>query len=360
MIKKSILLLILVFPFILHGYITGIYINKYKADSDNFYYLVDKAIDNGMNAVVIDIKYDRGEIAVMPDSQFTAIGAYSPISGIKEKLSYLKQNNIKSIARIVCFKDKYLGKFENYRYAMRYPDGDVFYDMSNATWVSPYSEFVRQYIIDIACRTAALGFDEIQFDYIRFPSDFPDSTKPRWLNNPDYDGTGRFAVINRFLKEAYTALKPYGVDVSADVFGYTVWLDSISLIGQDIEQMGKYTDILYPMVYPSHFGRNFLNNGNKEQRTYDIIYGSGIHGKERMKYFNTDIILFIQDFDWLSSRMGNDYINNQIKAANESGVAGYILWNPSNNYNYFKLEKRLRGIESRREHKLEYIEPIVR
>lgn len=360
MIKKYLIIPAILLPIFIQSHISGIYINKYKASSDDFYILTDKAIEHKMNAVVIDIKYDRGEIAVLPDSIFMHMGAYSPIPGIEEKLAYLKQHNIRAIARIVCFKDKYLGKYNDYKYAMKYPDGDVFFDMSHSTWVSPYSTFVREYIIDVAVKTAQMGFDEIQFDYIRFPSDFPDSTKPRWLNNPEYDGTGKFSIIDKFLKEAYAALKPYGVDVSADVFGYTVWLDSIGLIGQDIERMGKYTDILYPMVYPSHFGKNFLNNGNKEKRTYDIIYGSGIQGNKRMQFYNTDIILFIQDFDWLSSRMGTDYINNQIRAANDAHVSGYILWNPSSNYNYFDLENKVYGIMDDNKNELGQFDPIVR
>lgn len=352
--------MIFILPIIILSHIRGIYINKYKASSDAFYSLVDKAIEHNINTVVIDIKYDRGEVSVKTDSIYRNIGAYSPIEKLSEKLQYLKKHNIRSIARIVCFKDKYLGKYDNYRYAMTYPDAEIFYDMSQSTWVSPYSDFVREYLIDVAVNTAEIGFDEIQFDYIRFPSDFPDSTKPHWLIKPDYNGISQFDIISEFLEEAYTALKPYNVDVSADVFGYTVWLDSIGLIGQDIERMAQYTDILYPMVYPSHFGRNFLNNGNREQRTYDIIFGSGVNGKKRMRYYNTDIILFLQDFDWLSSTMGENYINNQIKASNDSHIAGYILWNPSSNYNFFKENIYAAEPDSIIEIPINSIIPIVR
>ncbi len=336
--------LILLIPIVSYSsYISGIYINKYIASSDKFYTLVDKAIENNMNAVVIDIKYDRGETAVKVDSIYSGIGAYSPIPELERKIAYLKKHNIKAIARIVCFKDNYLGKFNNYKYAMKYPDNDVFRDLSYSIWVSPYSSFVRNYLIDIAVRTAEIGFDEIQFDYIRFPSDFPDSNKPKWVTCPEYDGTSKFSIIEDFLKQAYQKVKPLGVQISADVFGYTVWLDSIGIIGQNIEPMAQYADIIYPMVYPSHFGKNFLNNGTKESRTYNIIYGSGINGNEKLDNLNTDIILFLQDFDWRASTMGNDYINNQIQAANDSRVKGFILWNPSSKYNYFDLDKKVMG-----------------
>ncbi len=341
---KILFFLILLIPTISYSsYISGIYINKYMASSDKFYALVDKAIEHNMNAIVIDIKYDRGETAVEVDSIYSGIGAYSPIFELEKKLAYLKEHNIKAIARIVCFKDNYLGKFNNYKYAMRYPDNDVFRDLSYSIWVSPYSSFVRNYLINIAVKTAEIGFDEIQFDYIRFPSDFPDSSKPKWVNCPEYDGTGKFLIIESFLKQAYQKLKPLGVEISADVFGYTVWLDSIGIIGQNIEPMAQYTDIIYPMVYPSHFGKNFLNNGTKENRTYDIIYGSGINGNKKLSNLNTDIILFLQDFDWRASTMGDDYINNQIRATNDSHVKGYILWNPSSKYNYFDLDEKVIG-----------------
>lgn len=356
MIKKLLPLLIPVC--IIASSLSGLYINRYKASSDDFYTIVNNMIENKMNAVVIDIKYDRGETAFMPEG-YNIPGAYQPINNLNKKIQYLKDNNIRPIARIVCFKDPTLGVYENGKYAVKYTDKTVFRDLGNAVWVSPYSEYVQDYIIAIAKEAVKAGFEEIQFDYIRFPCDFPEGVPVQALYYPEADRRTGFQVINGFIKKAYTELKPLNVDISADLYGYTVFYDSLNAVRQHIERIAQYTDVIYPMVYPSHFSDAFLQNDSKEQRTYDIIFRSGIKGEKRTKKHGTDIVLFIQDFDWKKSTMGNDFINNQIKAAIDSGVRGYILWNPSSNYNYFKLEQRTIS-NNDNEEKCDSLFPIIR
>lgn len=337
MIRKIIPFLIPVVMFATE--ISGIYINRYKASSDEFYTIVENMVQNNMNAAVIDIKYDRGETAFMPEG-YSIPNAYQPIPDIRKKVEYLKQKGIRPIARIVCFKDPTLGIYDNSKYAVRYTDKTVFKDLGNAVWVSPYSDFVQNYIIDIAKEAVKAGFEEIQFDYIRFPCDFPEGVPIQPLYYPGADKRSGFTVINDFIKKAYMELKPMNVDIGADLYGYTVFYDSLTAVRQHIERIAEYADIIYPMVYPSHFSDAFLNDRTKEQRTYDIIFRSGVKGEKRTKKHGTDLVLFIQDFDWKKSTMGDDFINNQIKAAMDSGVRGYILWNPSSNYNFFKLENR--------------------
>lgn len=319
--------------------VKGLYINRFKASSSLFYQIADSMIKYNFNAAVIDVKYDRGENAFDLSGKFPGVNSYRPITGLDEKLSYLKEHGIKPIARIVCFKDNMLAQTDSFRYAARYPDSSLFSDISGSFWVSPYSRYVRDYIIETSVMCAEAGFEEVQFDYVRFPSDFPENALYKWLKYPD-KYTDQMSAIEDFLREAYYRLKPMGIDISADVFGYTVWLDSIEIIGQNLERIAKYTDIIYPMVYPSHFSDNFLVRDSWEERTFDLIYYSGVNGALRTGRYNAQTVLFIQDFDWKKSVIGEDYINNQIEAALESPALGFILWSPSSDYNFFKQDDK--------------------
>lgn len=338
--------------------ISGIYINRYAASSSKFYTLVRQMTENNMNAAIIDIKYDRGEVGVVLSDSFSVLGSYDKINDIKQKVDTLKSLGIRTIARVVCFKDGYLGKYDNHKYAVKYTDGSIFKDAAGFLWVSPYSKFVRAYIIEVSKEAAKMGFDEIQFDYIRYPTD---GVKGQ-LSFPEYNGMNGFEVIVDFLKEACEELKTYNVDISVDVYGYTVWFDSLYYVMQQLEGMAQYSDAVYPMVYPSHFSDSLYNKRSREQRTYDIIYESGIKTVKRIKKYESKTILYLQDFTWKSSRMGADYINNQIKAAIDADVDGYILWNPSSDYYYFDLAKRVNFINNNSNDSffINSEEPIVR
>ena len=316
--------------------ISGIYINRYAASSSRFYTLVSKMKDSKFNAAVIDVKYDRGEVGLPLPDEFGFLSSYEKINDIKEKIDTLKKYNIKPIARIVCFKDNILAKTDNYRYALKYSDGELFRDASGAMWVSPYSDFVRKYLISVSKKAAECGFEEIQFDYIRYPTDGINGI----LSFPEHNGMNGFDIVIDFLQEAYSELKPYGVDISCDVYGYTVWFDSLHYVMQQLEGMAQVADIVYPMVYPSHFSDSLYSSKTKEKRTYDIIFDSGEKSVKRIARYQTKTVLYLQDFKWKSSKMGFDYVNNQIKGAIDSGADGFILWDPSSDYSYFNLDRK--------------------
>ncbi|MFO8061861.1 MAG: putative glycoside hydrolase, partial [bacterium] len=134
--------------------VKGIYINRFKASSSLFYQIADSMIKYNFNAAVIDVKYDRGENAFDISGKFPQVNSYRPISGLDDKIAYLKEHGIKPIARIVCFKDNILAEAHSYRYAARYPDSSLFRDISGSFWVSPYSRYVRDYIIEISVMCA--------------------------------------------------------------------------------------------------------------------------------------------------------------------------------------------------------------
>ncbi|PIP12991.1 MAG: hypothetical protein COX48_05630 [bacterium (Candidatus Stahlbacteria) CG23_combo_of_CG06-09_8_20_14_all_34_7] len=338
MIKHFLIITTLCFSLLAYSEkISGIYINRYKASSSKFYDLVKKMLENKMNAAVIDIKYDRGEVGVLLPDDFSTVISYDRIDDIKSKIDTLLKYGIKPIARIVCFKDNKMAKINDYKYAVKYSTGKVFYDASGALWVSPYSSFVRKYLVAIAIEAVKIGFKEIQFDYIRYPTDGIEGT----LVFPEHNGMNGFDIITDFLKEAYEELKPFNVDISCDIYGYTVWFDSLYYVNQQLEEMSQYIDVVYPMVYPSHFSDSLYSKRSKENRTYDIIFDSSIKSINRIEKYNTKTILYLQDFKLKSLKMGFDYVNNQIKAAIESDADGFILWNPSSEYSYFNLDTKV-------------------
>lgn len=312
--------------------VKGIYVNRYKASGESFYKLIDKMENYGMNSAVIDVKYDRGEVS-FATPWTSKLGSYEKIDGLEKKLSYMKEKGIRPIARVVCFKDNYMGKYNNHKYAVKYSDGSIFYDAAGFLWVSPYSDSVQEYIIEIGRAAARAGFKEIQFDYIRFPTDGIKGT----LVFPEHNGKNGFDIITSFLKHAYEELKPLGVDISADIYGYTVWFDSLQGVMQQMENMAQYTDALYPMVYPSHFSDSLMNRLPYSERTYNIIFKSGRFSTNRIRKYGTKTVLYLQDFTWKSSKMGSDYVSNQINAARDAGAEGFILWNPSSEYTFFSV-----------------------
>ncbi|MGE3063724.1 MAG: putative glycoside hydrolase [bacterium] len=315
---------------------SGIYINRYTASGSRFYSLVQKMRENDFNAAVIDIKYDRGEVGVLLPDEFSSVASYDRMHDIEKKVDTLLKYGIKPIARVVCFKDNKLAKTENYRYAVKYAGGDIFHDASGALWVSPYSPFVRKYLIAVAKEAAKIGFKEIQFDYIRYPTDGVKGA----LSFPEHNGMNGFDIVISFLREAYSELKPYNVEISCDIYGYTVWFDSLYYVMQQLEGMAQVTDAIYPMVYPSHFSDSLYSSQSKEKRTYDIIFNSGEKSIKRIRKYGTKTILYLQDFKWKSSRMGDDYVNNQIKATVDSDADGFILWDPASEYSYFDLDRK--------------------
>ena len=219
----------------------------------NFDGFLDIVLRNKFNAVVIDVKDDHGMINAPVDSRTAReLGAIKK-TNIKEVIKKLHENKIYVIARNVTFKDKKLYEAFGGKYA-------IWDKVSNRPWVGlprekwcdPYSKFVRDYNIEIARETAKLGFDEIQFDYIRFPTDGP--VKRYLYRYREKDDTFKSEIMGDFLQQAR---KEAGVPVSIDIYGFNAWYRFGNLIGQDIQFLSRFVDAIYPMVYPSHFGAAF-------------------------------------------------------------------------------------------------------
>src|SRR3712207_3607961 len=227
----------------------GIHVTMALASIDGKLEEYLELVDEGLNTIQLDIKDENGEVGFVPSAVPLAkqIGAAKPYYKPRVVLKQLHDRGLYVVGRIVSMEDPVLS-LQRPDMAIRTAGGGRWLNHAGLGWADPYDRKVWEYNVDLAVAAAKLGFDEIQFDYVRFPSDgdmsaavFPDktSTPPGW-------------VIAQFVHYASKRLKPLGVQVSADVFGLSATRDLG--IGQFPERLGRYLDAIYPMVYPSHYG----------------------------------------------------------------------------------------------------------
>lgn len=328
--------------------VKGIFITGAVAGTQNTMPALTQMVeDTPLNAMVIDIKNDSGEVTYemgLPLAE--KIGAQVRyVSDMPELIRQLKEKNIYLIARIVAFKDPILAE-NRPKYAVKNPDGSVFHDNNGLAWVNPYREEVWDYLIDLSKEAAALGFDEIQYDYIRFSTaqgiaeaDFGKAAK----------GRTRQDAITGFLTKAYETLAPMGVYVSVDVFGTIICNETDGkLIGQDYVEMAKHCDYICPMVYPSHYVNNAYGIAVPDAAPYDLIYASVADGEKRLqdaKDADPEIHIakqrpWLQAFTatWVDGHIPytGRQLSDQIRGAADAGVNEWLLWNAANNYDKVK------------------------
>lgn len=312
-----------------HVDVRGIYMTGWTAGSDRFYELVDFMLAKGLNAVVIDIKDDDGRISWDVEVPLAReIGASAnKIRDIDERIRYLKERNIYVIGRLVVYADPLLGS-KRPDLAIHHPDGTPFVDRRGIRWPDPYNRQVWEYNVAIAKAAAAVGFDEIQFDYIRFP-------EHRIAGyNYEVPVRQRADAILGFLKYAKEELAPYGVFVAADVFGLTTSVapgDDME-IGQIYEEIAGVVDYICPMVYPSHYAPGTYGIANPNADPGRIVYESMVRAQKRTWGMPVEKHRpWIQDFD-----VGKDYtaadVEAQIRGLAEAGIYQWLLWDPKNRY----------------------------
>jgi len=297
----------------------------------NLKYYIKKIKKTEINAIVIDMKDDYGNILYNSKiKEAQKIKSIRNSINIKKLLKKLKDNKIYSIARIVTFKDKNLFKAYNYKYSIKNKrTNKPWRGNKHEYWVDPYSTFVQYYNIKIAKELELLGFDEIQFDYIRFPSDGNLSLCKYTFNK--YKNSYKSEILTDFLLKAKQNIK---IPISVDIYGFNAWYNFGNRIGQDIEEFSKVVDIICPMLYPSHFGNRFFRKGLRKERSYKIILESGIRSN-KLIYINskTKIRPYLQAFKLFAPTFGKNYILNQIKGSKDGKMNGYIFWNARGKYN---------------------------
>ncbi len=315
--------------------VKGIYVTSSMAGSERMKDLISLADTTEINAMVIDIKDDHGKITYKMDSALAKeIGATTnTIRDIEALITELKSKNIYLIARIVAFKDPYLAE-QRKDLAILKSDGSLYLDNNGEGWVNPYNRKVWEYLIEVASQAALIGFDEIQFDYIRFSTgngiakaDFGVEAKEKTKEE----------IIVEFTKYAYEKLKPLGVYVSADVYG-TIINSSVDaeVVGQNYVEMAKYLDYICPMIYPSHFGEGNYGIKYPDLEPYNIIRKALTASREKLGQIPEEehraiVRPWLQDFTatWIKKHMkyGGEELREQIRGVEAAGYAQWLLWN---------------------------------
>jgi hypothetical protein len=291
-----------------------------------------------LNALIIDVKGDRGWIPYKSSVPLAAEVGATKITTVRDMpglMKSLKEKGIYTIARIVVFKDNPLATARP-DWAVKTPTGEIWKDRENLAWVDPFKKEVWEYNIQIAIEAAQLGFDEIQFDYVRFP----DSSSPRF-SQPTTEES-RVKAVSGFLQQASNRLLPYNVFVAADIFGYVCWNLNDTNIGQKLESLLTPVDYLSPMLYPSGYQFGIPGYRNPVANPHEIVYLSLKKAQERTNHPSTRFRPWLQAFrDYAFDRrvFNGKEIREQISAAEKFGSHGWMLWNPGNVYSSDALKK---------------------
>ncbi|MGM0396805.1 MAG: putative glycoside hydrolase [Bacillota bacterium] len=294
-----------------------------------------------INAMVIDIKNDHGLVTWESDLDIVkSVGSSinPPFKNYEPLMNYLEDNEIYTIARVVAFKDPLFAE-KNPDHAILLKGGGVYLDNAGESWVNPFDRRVWNYVVALSKEAALRGFDEIQYDYVRFP----DNAK---YYNPITEFPGREERdkdegIEEFLSYASDELKPYNVHLSADVFGFIThaWDDSPEDIGQTWRKIANKVEYICPMIYPSHYGTGVYGFEVPDRHPYEVSRIAVMEAIERNAAQKEPAIIrpWFQGFSasWVRGSIKYDEkaISDQMVAARELGVDEYIIWSAGNNYN---------------------------
>jgi hypothetical protein len=280
-----------------------------------------------LNAVVVDIKEDYIWYDTSVDF-FLDANAVNPIYDAGEVLQKFKDNGIYTIARLVVFKDPVVAE-NRPDLAIRDDNGGLWRGWQGEAWVNPFYEELWEANIQLAVEAAQLGFDEIQYDYVRFPSDGDLSTAD--FGQGSYTMDDRVGAISSFLDASHERINEGGAWLGADVFGIIALYDDDQGIGQYLRDLVKHVDFVCPMVYPSHFDAgSILVGGGGEPNDYpaEVIEISMAAALDKMPGMEEKLRPWLQDFS-LGGMMpyGPNEVRAQIDAAEASGATGWMLWN---------------------------------
>ncbi|MGH7461393.1 MAG: putative glycoside hydrolase, partial [Longimicrobiales bacterium] len=321
--------------------IRGIYLNAYAAGSKaRLAKLIAIADSTELNTFVIDVKDERGvhyptQIALA--KQLAQPGEIT-ISSLKALTDRLHSHGLHTIARIVVFKDPILSKAKP-EWSIKAPSGGLWHDKAGNTWVSAWDQNVWEYNIQIAEEALRNGFDEVQFDYVRFPEPFP--SLPRQVHTGARGD--RTDAIVAFLEKARPRVHALGGIMAADLFGLSPNDPKDVNIGQQWERILAVSDHVLPMVYPSHYLPTHLRGvPTPNKMPYETVFNSVGIGVMRVEKFQqaggrpARVIPWLQAFNapWVNRNYpyGPEQALAQIKGVYDTGLEDWIFWNPGSRY----------------------------
>ena len=342
--------------------VRGIYITGPVAGNEEVLNgVLDGALTAGINAVVIDFKEDQGRITCPVDAAtVNEIGASIPyVRDMKSLIESLKKKDLYVIARVAAFRDSYLAE-KKPEWSLKLPDGSLYQDRQGMYWVDPYRHEVWDYLLEVGNEAKELGFDEVQFDYLRFPNEasagqvvYDDAViRGRSKTDTILECTNylyeNLASQGLFVQYASEKLKDEGAFVAADVFGAVMGggIDS-DTVGQSYGDMANQLDYICPMIYPSHYSSGNFGLEHPDMEPYKTIFGAlQKSGKVLLDASRADnhesrqaiVRPWLQDFTATYLGEGN-YITygatevaEEVRAVQDAGYEEWMLWSAANKY----------------------------
>ncbi len=312
---------------------TGFVINR--GSREKYFALIK---EKGLNSIVVDMKDDYGRLRFSPQSTLLReLGMEGDRLDIEEFAAQARENGLYLIARIVVFKDESLYKAKNGYLAVRdagtgtpwrgtRKDGQLMGEY----WVDPYSADVWRYNVEIAREVLRRGFDEVQFDYIRFPTDGENLDQARYpAQRPGMSPDSALESFLRFARQSIAA------PISVDIYGANGWYRSGTRTGQDVEMLSRYVDVVCPMFYPSHFEQNFMAQAPAELRPYRIYKIGSLRNLALARgriLVRPYVQAFYLDVSYDRSYYGPRYVELEIQGIREGADQGMTFWNNSGRY----------------------------
>ncbi|HPL54684.1 MAG TPA: putative glycoside hydrolase [Bacillota bacterium] len=318
----------------------GIYLTKYSASNDRLDRLIEMSKRTKINTFVIDVKDDKGHMLFptkAAEKYSPDANKYATVKDIASLMKKLKENNIYAVARIVSFKDPVYTKHHTDRAIIYKDSGKPFTNSDGLIWASAYDRTLWEYNVEVSKEAAEAGFNEIQFDYVRFPA----SNGGKLDKSLDYrsnTGESKPQAIQNYLMYAREQLSPLNVYISADVYGLVGSVSDDMSLGQYWEAISNVVDYICPMMYPSHYANNTYGLPVPDAYPYETVFHSAKDSVARNKNIETPAVIrsWIQDFTapWVKGyiKYSDKQVEDQIRALEENGVKEYLLWNAGNKY----------------------------
>lgn len=324
-------------------HVRGVYISAYVAGTEA---MMDQILTDmeqtQVNAVVIDLKDDFGRVVCEMDSpmvtELDAVKLY--IADIESLMQKLKEKDIYVIARVPAFRDSWLSE--------KRPDLCIYQDSDGNGWLNPYKQEVWDYLVEIGIEAKKLGFDEIQFDYVRFCTE--QGMADVVFDEADVKGRSKTDIITEFMAYVYQDLHAEGLFVSADVFGAIINSDiNAQSVGQIYGDLAQHLDYISPMIYPSHYSDGNYGIEHPDTQPYDTIMAALAESKKELdavEATGTKVAVvrpWLQDFtaSWLEHHIlyDADAVKAQIDATYDSGYDQWLLWDPTCKYQWEGLKE---------------------
>ncbi len=304
------------------GRLAGLYATTGMIGAPWFGKFLDRIAHNGMNAVVVDAKDYSGWItypSTIPLATETHAQAHAVLRSLTDLVHAAHARGVRVLLRVACFHDPSMTQHHPEMALPGVPG-----------WLDPRAPAARDYLLSIVDETLETGVDEIQLDYVRFPTDGTAGASFR------HDGTATSDVIADFVRRVHEHTRAASVPLAIDVFGVVAWQRPVEVraTGQDLTKLGAFVEAVSPMVYPSHFDKGF--NGYAEPADHPAVVGLGT--KEAVEVLrkagSTAVVRsWIQAFPLRTSSYGSAYVAGEIEQARAAGGSGWLAWNAGGYYN---------------------------